>query len=77
MEHRFQIGQYVYTARDIRGWFDFSMKDCIPVNAMGVVTGQCYDELDSTDEPHYSIKFLGKNKEFGTQYIRESSLKLG
>ena len=75
MKHLYEVGQYVYTARDIRGWFDYSMKEYIPANTIGIVIEQGH--YSDPDEPHYLIKFFDKNKEFGTQYIHESSLKLG
>lgn len=72
MEFKYEVGQYVYTAEEIRGWFDYSMKDYIPANTCGVIV-----ERDSSDGIFYLVRFTGKNKEFGTQYIRESILKLG
>ena len=75
MTHLYNVGQYVYTNRDIRGWFDYSIKEHIPANTIGIVMSVGHH--DAPDEPHYLIKFIGKNKEFGTQYIHETSLKLG
>ena len=72
MSFKYEVGQNVYTAEDIRGWFDYSVKEYIPANTVGIIM-----DRDESDGNHYLIKFFGKNKEFGTQYIRESSLKLG
>ena len=75
MKHLYNVGQYVYTVRNIRGWFDYSMKEYIPANTIGIV--MCVGYHEAPEEPYYLIKFFDKNKEFGTQYIHEASLKLG
>lgn len=75
MKHKYEVGQNVYTAKNIRGWFDYSMKEYIPENTSGTIINIYFDW--DTVEPRYNVKFLGKNKEFGSQFILESSLKLG
>ena len=73
MEFKYEVGQYVYTAETIRGWFDYSMEDHIPANTVGRII-----KRSITDEgPYYILKFEGKNKDFGTQWLSESELKLG
>jgi hypothetical protein len=74
MTHLYKVGQYVWTADNIRGWFDYSMKEYIPANTIGIVISTGHHE--DPDEPYYLIKFFGKNDEFGTQYIHQTSLKL-
>jgi hypothetical protein len=75
MTHLYSIGQYVYTNRDIRGWFDYSMKEFIPANTIGIIMSVGHHDLP--EELYYLVKFLNKNEEFGTQYIHEASLKVG
>jgi hypothetical protein len=75
MKHKYEVNQYVYTAKDLRGWFDYSVKEYVPANTIGIIMS--VGHYDAPDEPHYLVRFFGKNKEFGTQYIHESSLKLG
>jgi len=75
MRHSYKVGQYVYTAKDIRGWFDYSTKEYIPANTVCEIIAQGH--YDDADDHVYLVKFFGKNKEFGTQYILETSLKLG
>jgi hypothetical protein len=67
---KFAPGQYVYTDRDIRGWFDHSVKDMIPANSHGVIVAMELTE----PEPTYEVYF---NKEFGYFHVKESDLKLG
>lgn len=73
--HKFQVGQNVYTTKDIRGWFDYSVKDRIPENTPCTVIA-CGSE-DGDNEPMYLVKFSDKVKEFGSQFLFQSSLKLG
>lgn len=73
----FQIGQTVYTKRVIRGWFDHSSINEIPMNAACIITGYyCQPEplLSSTG---YYVKFEGKFSEFGNYVISHVDLKLG
>lgn len=69
---KYKIGQYVYTAKNIRGWFDFSTKDYIPENTVGKIVsigagGDC-------DPPFYTVEF---SREFGLRFVLETDLKLG
>jgi hypothetical protein len=75
MKHKYEVGQNVYTAKDLRGWFDYSMKEYISENTPCTVEAIYYD-WDKM-EPRYYVRFSGKNKEFGFQYLLETSLKLG
>jgi hypothetical protein len=73
----YQVGQLVYTTRDIRGWFDKSIKSFIPANTPCTVTGYyCQPEplLSSTG---YHVRFDGKFAEFGDYVISHVDLKLG
>lgn len=67
MNPKFSVGQNVYTAKPIRGWFDYSMSDHIPENTLGVV-------MEVSSDGYYLVKF---KKEFGTLYVPEHELKLG
>lgn len=67
MHTKFSIGQNVYTAKNIRGWFNYSMLDHIPENTLGVV-------MEIHPDGEYLVKF---RREFGTLYIPEHDLKLG
>ncbi len=64
----FEVGQYVYTAKDIRGWFDHSIKDHIPRNTIGVIAAV----VQSGQETIYTVKF---DKEFGQVDIHHKDLK--
>jgi hypothetical protein len=68
---RFFAGQSVYTADEVRGWFDYSMSNFIPKNTFGTVM-----EVHTLDkqEPIYMVQFT---KEFGNVMCKESQLKLG
>lgn len=69
----YNIGQQVYTAKDIKGWFDYSLSDVIPANTVGTIIDYCEvgGDLNSIV---YLVKF---NKEFGTCQIVHRCLKLG
>lgn len=67
---KYQVGQVVYTATDIRGWFDYSMKTAIPANTSGTIVSAEWHEGDN----RYLVKFV---KEFGEHFVTESNLKLG
>lgn len=71
----YQIGQFVYTARTIRGWFDYSMEDHIPANTVGIVehSAQHYSPETGKIETLYAVQF----PTFGQVSIREADLKLG
>jgi hypothetical protein len=75
MKQKYEVGQNVYTAKNLRGWFDYSMKEYIPENTPCTVTGVYFDW--DHKEPRYCVKFLDQVKEFGLQFLLESSLKLG
>lgn len=67
---RFHAGQNVYTATEVRGWFDHSVKSAIPANTIGTI-----QEVHTSDqETKYLVKF---HKEFGSHLCLESQLKLG
>lgn len=68
---KFQVGQIVYLARDIRGWFNYSARDYMPAGTVGTITK--IDPLDNIDKRYYV--FFGK--EFGEVLISELFLKLG
>lgn len=70
---RYEIGQNVYTAHKVRGWYDFSMQDAIPENTLGRVVEHLWagDEVDTT---FYVVEF---SKEFGRVNLRHLDLKLG
>ncbi len=65
-------GQYVYTARDIRGWFDYSIKDHIPCNTIGTIV-EIVHSSQNLDEVVYAVKF---DKEFGQVNIHHRDLKV-
>ena len=62
---KYTIGQYVYTAKNIPGWFNFSMRNFIPSNTICTIV--------SYKEPIYVVRFP---KEFGDIEINEFNLKL-
>lgn len=69
----YDVGQHVYTNREIRGWLDYSSKNSIPVNTIGRIAG--YIRVGkSIDSVVYEIIF---DQEFGRQNIKHSDLKLG
>jgi len=69
----YAIGQYVYTNKNIRGWFDYSVKDHIPENTVGRIAG--YIRVGkTTDSVVYEVIF---NKEFGYFNVKHLDLKLG
>lgn len=65
---KFTIGQKVCVSKDIRGWFDRSMKSCIPAGTVGKII-DC-DYL-SHDKITYVVQF---NDEFGIQLLPEENL---
>lgn len=69
---KYTIGQYVYTAKKINGWWDYSMMNHVPENSCGVVGGF----VDGNNEIVYAVRFP-KFPELGFVLIEESSLKLG
>lgn len=69
----FQIGQMVYTNREIRGWFDFSLKSAIPANSRGIIAG-CITASNDLDLVEYEVEF---GSEFGRFHIYHKDLKLG
>lgn len=72
----FQVGQVVYTKRNIRGWFDHSIKNIIAINTPCTITGYyCQPEplLSSTG---YHVKFEGEFAEFRSYVISHVDLKL-
>jgi hypothetical protein len=75
MEHKYEIGQNVYVAKNLRGWFDCSVQEFIPENTPCTIQAIHYD-WDRLESRYY-VRFNGKVKEFGHQLILESSLKLG
>jgi len=71
-EYKYEIGQYVCTVRDLRGWYDKSMKDFIPTNTVGVIT----ERRHGWDANVYTIRFIGKYEEFGVLPVAEQDLKI-
>jgi hypothetical protein len=72
MNDIYEVGQYVYTAKDIRGWFDYTLSDVIPVNTMGKIVGYYAMRYD-IDSVVYRVEF---ENEFGTCNVIHSCLKL-
>lgn len=66
---KYVIGQAVYTSKDIRGWFDFSMKNIMPAKTLGHIT-----KIDKTSPDRYYVFF---GKEFGEMILPEDYLELG
>lgn len=69
----FQIGQFVYTNREIRGWFNYSVKAAIPANLRGKIVGIAVSS-DNIESVVYEVEF---DREFGRYNINHTSLKLG
>lgn len=69
----YEPGQNVYTARKIRGWYDFSMKDAIPENTLGKIVDYLWVGEESSTA-FYVVEF---EKEFGRVHLRHHDLKLG
>lgn len=67
---KYQVGQYVYSAKIISGWFDYSLKFSIPINTFGTIISAGLIDGESI----YEVSF---GKEFGTLTVEESFLKLG
>lgn len=69
----YEIGQYVYTNCDIRGWFDYSMNGILPANKIGTIISYAWvgKNLKSVV---YEIDF---GQEFGHVLIKHFNLKLG
>jgi hypothetical protein len=69
----YEIGQYVYTTREVRGWFDYSVKNAVPANKMGRVVGYARigKEVNSVV---YEVSF---DREFGHVNVKHPDLKLG
>lgn len=72
MHRLYEIGQYVYTSKDIRGWFDRSLSDIIPKNTMGIIVGYYAMRFD-VNSVVYNVEF---EEEFGTFQVVHSCLKL-
>lgn len=69
----YKAGQLVYTARDIHGWFDKSIKSFIPTNTpCTILTIQL-----TPDTAKYSVRFNDKFSEFGDYTVSHSDLRLG
>ena len=69
----YAIGQYVYTAKEIKGWFDYSSKNHIPENTMGRVSGY----IKVGKELHTVVYEVIFDKEFGYFNVKHTDLKLG
>lgn len=72
MHQLYEIGQYVYTSKNIRGWFDHSLSDIIPKNTMGIVKGYYAIQKD-INSVVYEVEF---EEEFGIFQVIHSCLKL-
>lgn len=71
MKALYQVGQYVYTSKKIRGWFDYSLQEFIPENTLGTVKAI---DPEGRRGVEYLVDF---GQEFGEQFVSEGSLKLG
>lgn len=69
----FEVGQFVYTKHEIRGWFDYSTNHFIPKNYKGKILSVLYESAKINDTI-YNIEF---DKEYGCRNIRHADLKLG
>jgi len=69
----FEVGQLVYTNKEIRGWFNFSIKAVMPANLRGKIVG-IVKESDVIENVVYEVEF---DREFGRYNIHHNSLKLG
>lgn len=69
----YEFGQFIYTAKEIRGWFDYSVKQGIPRNTLGKINGLIFvgEDLETV---LYEVDF---GKEFGLVNLRHNELKLG
>jgi hypothetical protein len=72
---KYTVGQYVYTDKQINGWWDYSMRNHIPANSCGIVDGVA-NWLSQDNEVIYAIRFP-KFPELQHVLIVESYLKLG
>lgn len=72
---KYTIGQYVYTAKQINGWWDYSMMNSIPENSFCVVDGVA-NWLSQDNEVIYAVRFP-KYPELKHVLVVESYLKLG
>jgi hypothetical protein len=69
----FEIGQFVFTKKEIRGWFNFSLLSYIPSNYQGKIVGYIH-HCNDVDSAVYEVEF---GKEFGTYHVNHCDLKLG
>lgn len=69
----FEVGQLVYTNREIRGWFNYSVKAAIPANLRGKIVG-ITNACDTLEDVVYEVEF---DREFGRYNINHTNLKLG
>jgi hypothetical protein len=67
---KYQAGQYIYSAKVITGWFDYSLKNEMPINTFGTIVKSSL--IDGV--PVYDVNF---GKEFGFLLVEESYIKLG
>lgn len=69
----YESDQFVYTSKEIKGWFDYSVKQSVPINTVGKISGLIFvgDNLESV---LYEVDF---GKEFGLINLRHNELKLG
>ncbi len=65
---KYSIGQIVYVNKPLYGWHDYSLGDCIPINAACIIEKAFDNEL-------YRVKFIGKWIEFGSIEILGLNLK--
>ena len=72
---KYSIGQYIYSAKKISGWWDYSLINRIPENSHGIIEGIA-KWTDINNEIMYIVNFT-KFPELGSVFVRESSLKLG
>lgn len=69
----YESGQNVYTSKEIKGWFDYSVKTGIPANTLGKIVGLVFVGKD-LNSVLYEVDF---DKEFGLVNLRHDELKLG
>jgi hypothetical protein len=70
---KYKIGQIVYTTKDIRGWFDKSVKSFIPINTPCTIINI---QLNLTTA-RYLVRFNNEFAEFGDYNINHIDLRLG
>lgn len=72
----YQIGQIVYVKRNIRGWFDKSIKNFIPIETPCTIIGYYCQPEPLLSSVSYNVRFSGEFAEFGDYVISHVDLKL-